>query len=67
MKIFLNREPVEIHGSEQNLQSFLENEGLAKPGIAVAIDNKVVPKSLWPATILRDDMRLTVIHAVCGG
>ena len=67
MKIYLNHEPIEVSGSEQNLQSLLEREGLAKPGIAVAVDNKVVPRKEWPLTPLHENMRLTIIHAVCGG
>lgn len=36
-------------------------------GIAVAIDNKVVPRTLWDTTLLSADSRITVIRAVCGG
>ena len=67
MKIYLNHEPIEVSGSEQTQQSLLEREGLAKPGIAVAVDNKVVPRKEWPQTPLHENMRLTIIHAVCGG
>ncbi len=67
MKIFLNHKPVEISGSELTLQTLLEREGVAKPGIAVAINNKVVPRKDWDTTPLHDEMKLTIIHAVCGG
>lgn len=67
MKIYLNHEPIEVPGSEQTLQTLLEREGMTKPGIAVAVDNKVVPRKDWAQTTLRDNMRLTIIHAVCGG
>ncbi len=67
MKVFINHEPIEVSGSEQSLQALLEREEMVKPGMAVAIDNKVVPRREWPHTQLRDGMRLTVIHAVCGG
>lgn len=67
MKIFLNHQPVELYGSKQTLQTLLEKEGLVKPGIAVAINNKVVPRKDWSLTPLQDDMKLTIIHAVCGG
>ena len=67
MKVFLNHKPVEVAGSEQTVQTLLEKEGLSKPGIAVAINNRVVPRKDWAYTLLQDDMKLTIIHAVCGG
>lgn len=67
MKIYLNQRPVELSGQDQNLQTLLEREGLAKPGVAVAINNKVVRRKDWSSTILQDNMKLTIIHAVCGG
>ncbi len=67
MKVFINHEPIEVSGSEQSLQALLEREEMVKPGMAVAVDNKVVPRREWPHTQLHDGMRLTVIHAVCGG
>ncbi len=67
MKVFLNNRPVELSGQDQNLQTLLEREGLVKPGVAVAINNKVVRRKDWPSTLLQDNMKLTIIHAVCGG
>ena len=49
------------------LLQLLEAEGLARPGVAVAVDRNVVPRAQWDATPLRYGMEITVIQAVCGG
>jgi sulfur carrier protein len=36
-------------------------------GIAVALNNEVVPRSGWAATVLNDDDRVDVVTAVQGG
>ena len=43
------------------------HKGIAADGIAVAIANKVVPRSEWPTTRLQAGTKITVIRAVCGG
>jgi sulfur carrier protein len=37
------------------------------PGIAVALNGEVVPRSAWPTTTLDDDDRLEVLGASQGG
>ena len=49
------------------LAELLMQEGIAADGIAVAIANKVVPRSEWPTTRLQAGTKITVIRAVCGG
>ncbi|MEO9237051.1 MAG: sulfur carrier protein ThiS [Jatrophihabitantaceae bacterium] len=36
-------------------------------GIAVAIDGEVVPRTVWPSTVLLDGYRVDVVTAVQGG
>lgn len=68
MTITINRKPVDADGlCPSTLAALLEREGLGKPGQAVAVDNRVVSRALWPDTPLRDGMKVTVITAVCGG
>lgn len=66
MKVFINHKPVETD-TVSNLAELLSRENLVMPGTAVAVDNKVVARDLWPATPLTDGMKITVIRAVCGG
>ena len=49
------------------LAQLLTQRGVTGPGIAVAIDGKVVRRADWAATPLSDGMEITVISAVCGG
>lgn len=36
-------------------------------GIALALDQEVVPKSDWDKTFLKDGANITIIQATCGG
>lgn len=49
------------------LSDLLKTEGLEGPGVAAAVDNRVVPRGSWPDTLLKEGMKITVIKAVCGG
>lgn len=66
MQIYINREVAEAN-PKLNLEEILEAQGFPKQGIAVAIENKVVPRAAWTTTYLREGAMLTVISAVCGG
>ena len=66
MEVFINHSPVETDAAT-TLAELLMQEGIAGDGIAVAIANKVVPRSEWPTTRLQAGTKITVIRAVCGG
>lgn len=66
MKVHINHTPVET-APQSTLADLLMQEGIAADGIAVAIDNKVVPRAEWRTTLLREEAKITVIRAVCGG
>ena len=66
MEVFINHSPVETDAAA-TLAELLMQEGIAADGIAVAIANKVVPRSEWPTTRLQAGTKITVIRAVCGG
>lgn len=50
-----------------NLKALLQQEGFSGKGQAVAVNNRVVPKTQWEETFLEEYMKITVIKAVCGG
>ena len=56
-----------VEGDCKTLLQILELENLDGRGIAVAVDNCVVPRDRWAITELVDGMKITVIRAVCGG
>ena len=66
MEVFINHSPVETDAATP-LAELLMQEGIAADGIAVAIANKVVPRSEWSTTRLQAGAKITVIRAVCGG
>lgn len=39
----------------------------ARPGIAVAVNDRVVPRAAWAATRLAPGDRVEVLHAIAGG
>lgn len=39
----------------------------SQKGVAVAVNQQVVPKTDWPGTFLRPDDRVTIIRATQGG
>lgn len=66
MRVFINHKPVETDAAA-SLAELLAREGLPAEGIAVAVNNRVVPRTEWAATPLGEEARITVIRAVCGG
>ncbi len=66
MEVYINRFPVECP-PELSLAGLLQREKVSSEGIAVAVDNKVVPKKAWNDTFLSEGAKVTVIRAVCGG
>lgn len=66
MKISINKEETTV-SEPITLAELLTERGVTGPGIAVAIDGKVIRRADWAATPLSDGMEITVISAVCGG
>ncbi|MBI1191593.1 MAG: sulfur carrier protein ThiS [Bacteroidetes bacterium] len=58
----------ELSSSSQNVAELLKEMQLnERPGIAVALNEQVVPRVEWQATPLRAQDRITIIAAVAGG
>ena len=66
MEVFVNRKPVGVE-APMSLADLLAREGIPAEGVAVAVNNRVVPRAEWPATPVAEGMKITVIRAVCGG
>jgi sulfur carrier protein len=68
MQIFINDDIKKINTESTTLIRILEEEGLsASEGIAIAINNKVIPKADWEKYLLKENDHLTIIKAVQGG
>lgn len=65
MIVVVNERKVEID-ERTTVAALLESLGYPDRGVAVAIDDAVLPRSRWSAT-LSDGARLEVLTAVQGG
>ena len=66
MKLSVNHQAVEADAGE-TLAGLLQRMSVPAEGVAVAVNNRVVPRSEWAATPLHEEDRITIIRAVCGG
>lgn len=62
-----------VNGHERDLPpgatvtDLVESMGLTPRGIAVAVDEVVVPRSAWPRTVVQGGARVDVVTAMQGG
>ena len=67
MTVFVNDQPRALAAGTA-LVDLLRELGLAeRKGVAIAINDEVVPRSAWPARPLADGERILVIQATQGG
>ncbi|MGJ8646834.1 MAG: sulfur carrier protein ThiS [Marinomonas colpomeniae] len=65
MNIILNDVPYEFSGNTlKDLLSALEKE---EQGIAIAIDQQVIPKSQWQSTQLIERSQVFIFESIAGG
>lgn len=68
MHIIINNKKVKIDEKKLTLAQLLENQNiLFKKGIAVAVNNEVIPSSQWPAYELKDNDQIIIVTATQGG
>jgi sulfur carrier protein len=65
MKVIVNDEAVEV-AEQTTVAGLLERLGFPEKGIAVAVEQTVLPRSQWQ-TALTDGAKLEVVTAVQGG
>lgn len=65
MKVTVNNREVETAAS--NLLLLSQQLNLPPAGIAVAVNNRIVPRSEWENSPISQGDSLIVIKAVCGG
>ena len=67
MTIRVNAQPRAVT-VQSTLADLLRELGLIeRKGVAVAINDEVVPRATWPACVLRESDHVLVIHATQGG
>lgn len=68
MRIFVNDEPREVSDGEATVTALMGGAALPSlDGVAVAVNDGVVPRSQWAQRVLNDGDRVLVIRATQGG
>lgn len=65
MKVSVNNKEMETQAG--NLLRLSEELALPALGVAVAVDNRMVPRTAWEEYALREGMQIVIIKAACGG
>jgi sulfur carrier protein len=67
MNITINAKPYQMEESS-NLMTVLEKAKIINRfGIAIAVNNTVVPKTEWEKFVLKDKDNIIIINAISGG
>lgn len=65
MKLKVNDQEVET--GVINLSQFSQEQNLPATGIAVAVNQRMVPRAEWDSYALNEGDSILIIKAVCGG
>lgn len=65
MKINVNNKSIATDATD--LGTLVSELSLPQKGVAVAVDNRIVPRELWPQTPLKEGASVIVIKAAQGG
>ncbi|MFI3301749.1 MAG: sulfur carrier protein ThiS [Rikenellaceae bacterium] len=65
MNITVNNQPQSV--SAQTISSLIEELSLETNGVAIALNNKVIPRSEWSVTPIAEEDKIIVVSAVFGG
>ena len=65
MRLRVNDKEVETGAS--NLSLFSQEQNLQTTGIAIAVNNRMVPRREWDSYTLHEGDSILIIKAVCGG
>ncbi|MEL0613435.1 sulfur carrier protein ThiS [Marinomonas arenicola] len=63
--LYVNDSPLSFLG--KTVMDLLHQLDKPSQGIAVAIDQTVVPKSMWATTMLESDMNVFIFESIAGG
>ena len=65
MKLRVNDKEVETRVT--NLSLFSQEQNLPVTGIAIAVNNRMIPRTEWDSHALNEGDNILIIKAVCGG
>jgi len=67
MNVFINNKPHPFNASEFLSDILNANSFIQLKGIAVAVNNRVIPRSNWEKYQLNENDKITIITATQGG
>jgi len=65
MKVKINNKETDI--SSASLGKLAEELSLPAKGVAVAVNNKMIPRTEWESYALAENDNVVIIKAACGG
>lgn len=65
MKLTVNNKAVETQAA--NLQQLADELALPAQGVAMAVNNRMVPRTEWASCPLTEGAQVVIIKAACGG
>ena len=65
MTLTINNTPCDTTAT--TLAQLAEQHTLPASGVAIAVDNKMVPRSEWAAFALQENQKITILRAFSGG
>lgn len=65
MQVIINNETKEIQAA--TVAALATELGLPERGVALAVENSIVPRTAWGETALSEGSRITIIKAAFGG
>ena len=65
MTLIINNTPHET--TANNLAQLAEQQHLPASGVAIAVDNTMVPRNNWATFVLQDNQKITILRAFSGG
>jgi sulfur carrier protein len=68
MQVIINDIPINLNGSKTTLEHAVSHSGVKDfRGVAVAVNNAVIPRTTWEIFHLNENDTITIIHATQGG
>jgi len=68
MKVILNDSPIDLEAPKTTLGQAISHSGIGDfKGLAVAVNDAVVPRANWESFLLNENDTITIIRATQGG
>ncbi len=64
---------ISLNNTQQHIETgisiatLLHSKAITRQGIAIAVNNTVIPKAQWEQTLLQENDHVTIIQATQGG